>query len=341
MNCGRQRTTDVTGSSGILTEAHHNIQRKAAIIKGGPLDHYGSVVYMTAEDFDLTKTIFKTLGGLAKTATSARLGVTQYWKESKAEAVHAAYENVPRPPNADGAIIQFMKEDCDFSCEHADGSFMDHLFFCHDYSATHFKGHSPRVLFLHSILGVGTNMFPMPVEKLPKLQSMLTEFEFKHVEAFPGMLRLLLRGRVTRDLNARMQSDPTLKTLNSISFHKVLDNKMMTLSAEDFWVHMNYQLIHMMDFLPTSNWTVNTRDSYFQVFLEIYELLVKTQHLVATVNLDLTSPGEKQYNDQPMSLGALINRNAPAPIIRGMMAKGIARYSSQANHDLDDYKLDW
>ena len=52
---------------------------------------------------------------------------------------------------------------CQVKAEHADGSFMDHLLFCHDYCAVHFKGHSPRVLLLHSILGVGTNIFPIKV----------------------------------------------------------------------------------------------------------------------------------------------------------------------------------
>ena len=52
----------------------------------------------------------------------------------------------------------------------------------------HFKDHSPRVLLLHSILGVATNYFPMKQELLPKLQGMLTDFENTHVEAFPSIL---------------------------------------------------------------------------------------------------------------------------------------------------------
>ena len=31
-------------------------------------------------------------------------------------------------------------------------------------------------------MGVGTNYFPMKLEKLPKLQGLLTEEEFKHIE---------------------------------------------------------------------------------------------------------------------------------------------------------------
>ena len=53
------------------------------------------------------------------------------------------------------------------------GSFLDHLQFCYEYSAAYFKQHSPRVLFLHSILGVGTNIFPMKQEDESTLASMV------------------------------------------------------------------------------------------------------------------------------------------------------------------------
>merc|ERR1712166_106132 len=78
-----------------------------------------------------------------------------------------------------------------FNVEHADGSFLDHLCFCRDYSSVHFRAYSPQVLFLHSIMGVGTNCFPMDASKIPQLKAMLTDFEFTHIEAFPSILRLL------------------------------------------------------------------------------------------------------------------------------------------------------
>jgi hypothetical protein len=36
-----------------------------------------------------------------------------------------------------------------------DGLFIGHLHFCSDYARLHLQGHSPRVLLLHSICGVG------------------------------------------------------------------------------------------------------------------------------------------------------------------------------------------
>jgi hypothetical protein len=74
-------------------------------------------------------------------------------------------------------LFDFMENQCNFKMEHADGSFMDHLFFCRDFSAVHYPQISPKILFLHSILGVGTNFFPMEVGKVPMLKGLLTEEE--------------------------------------------------------------------------------------------------------------------------------------------------------------------
>lgn len=64
---------------------------------------------------------------------------------------------------------------------------MDHLHFCRDYSAAHYKGHSPTPLLLHSICGVATNLFPMEPAKLPQLAKLLTPDELTHVTAFPSV----------------------------------------------------------------------------------------------------------------------------------------------------------
>merc|ERR1719502_424341 len=131
--------------------------------------------------------------------------------EEVASAIEKSYALLPAVPQHDAAILNFMSDECDFACEHADGSFMDHLNFCHDYSALHFQGHSPRVLFLHSIMGVGTNVFPMSIDKLPQLESLLTPFEFSHVEAFPSVLRLLAEGSLLDLLSKRLDSLSELK----------------------------------------------------------------------------------------------------------------------------------
>lgn len=161
-----------------------------------PTDHGGEVVVKTKPEFDLDQTIFQTLprgakGFFPRKIVAHRLGVDLFWDDAVAVKIQSAYASVPRAPKHDQCILDFMRDECNFNTEHADGtalsqrnlhgshtvafagSFLDHLQFCYEYSAAYFKEHSPRVLFLHSILGVGTNIFPMKIEDEPTLAKMV------------------------------------------------------------------------------------------------------------------------------------------------------------------------
>jgi hypothetical protein len=61
--------------------------------------------------------------------------------------------------------------------------------------------YSPRVLLLHSIMGVGSNFFPLRDDQLPKLRSLVTDFEYRQIEAFPTILRLVNAGPLIRELS--------------------------------------------------------------------------------------------------------------------------------------------
>ena len=117
-----------------------------------------------------------------------------HWSEDATSAVDARWSSVPAMPALSRPLLDFMMDECDFKIEHADGSFMDHLQFCYEYCAAHYRGKSPRVLLLHSVLGVGTNYFPCDTTKIPALRALLTPEEFVHVEAFPSLLRLIVHG---------------------------------------------------------------------------------------------------------------------------------------------------
>ena len=94
----------------------------------------------------------------------------------------------------------------------------------------------------------------MGLEKLPTLKSLLTEEEMCHVEAFPTVLRLLIHGPLLKEL--QRLTPEKLKTLKSIKMHRLLDNALIEMEAEDFWVHLNLQMIHAIDFLPAASWQV-------------------------------------------------------------------------------------
>ena len=125
-------------------------RRQSAILFGKATDHSEEVVIASNSDFDLNSTIFFNAdGSLTRLFLKTKLGLKFFWSE---EAIRKYSCPIPSAPKHNERLVEFMKHDCNFKMEHADGSFMDHLQFCYEYSAVHYKEHSPRVLLLHSIM---------------------------------------------------------------------------------------------------------------------------------------------------------------------------------------------
>ena len=112
----------------------HSYQRKAAIATGGIADHSGKVHVKPIENFDLNRTIFNTLkGNLPRYVMQTRIAKDVTWENEAAAEVDRRYEarsaGKNLPPISE-KLLEFLKTECDFDVEHADGSFLDHLFFC-------------------------------------------------------------------------------------------------------------------------------------------------------------------------------------------------------------------
>ncbi|MCS6971999.1 MAG: hypothetical protein NZL89_03160, partial [Leptospiraceae bacterium] len=141
--------------------AQHTYQRKAAIATGRVADHTEKVEVKPIRDFDLGRTIFNTLeGAIPRLFITARIAKEVHWQPDAAQAVEEQYQKKRKektPPPIDPKLVSFMRDECNFNMEHADGSFLDHLFFCYEYTFYHYPRHSPLVMFLHSILGTATN----------------------------------------------------------------------------------------------------------------------------------------------------------------------------------------
>ena len=205
-----------------------------------------------------------------------------------------------------------------------------HFQFCHDYSAVNFKGFSPVPMFLHSIMGVGTNFFPMTKDKLPTLINLLSPADYIQIEAFPSILRLLTGTSLLTELHAESSR---LHQLSSIQFHRyvvnlysniylvkiqslfttlcsVLDNASCTLSGENFIVQLNYQLMHLLDFLPAASWLAQLDDGFLNTFIELHGLLTRGKSLKAKVDFDLTS-GESTPDGLPVTIGSIVKRLLP------------------------------
>src|SRR3954469_426492 len=125
-------------------------------------------------------------------------------------------------------------------------------------------------MLLNSILGTGTNTFAMPAGKIPALRDLMTPSEWTQIQAFPSVLRLLYAGPLRRELRDNLYRPDAIA---SISFHRVIDNEPITMSGEDFWIALNYQLIHLVDFLPVANWSVHGNDTSLILFRDLHDLL--------------------------------------------------------------------
>ncbi|MEM6996138.1 MAG: hypothetical protein AAF721_36865, partial [Myxococcota bacterium] len=290
--------------------------------------------------FDLDRTIFKTLEGrAARFVMRKRVGKEVFWSGEAAESIRQAYEETgvgESLPAVDDALMRFLIDDCDFDVEHADGSFLDHLYFCFEYTALHYPSQSALVMFLHSILGTGTNTFAMDAAKIPTLQGLLSPFDWAHTEAFPSVLRLLYAGPLREELRANLHR---VDALASIEFRRVIDNAPITMSGEDFWIAMNYQLIHLVDFLPVANWSANRNDTSYILFRDLYELMTRAGKLDAKIDY-APARGPRTRTGEDATLGGWLLSRIPVSVSDAMARKSVERFSGRIGHSLE-YTIDW
>ena len=317
----------------------HSLQRKNALAQARPVDNAGAYVAAADSAFDLSTTIFKTLPQGYKTFFQrTKLDAKLLWHPQAIARIEAAYTNAgPAPSLADDANLhRFMLTACDFSTEHADGSFLDHLHFCREYAARHYSTVSPRIMLLHSIMGVGTNCFPMELDKLPALRSLLTADEMVHVEAFPSVLRLLIHGPLLTEL---VGCDAAwLSRLRGLKMRRLLDNAPLEISAEQLWVQLNLQMIHAIDFLPPGGWQRTSNEYFFAVFIALHKLLTAIGKRDARVEWDESWRQPACDGVRPPTWRHWLIDMVPCAAISAMAAKQIGKYSAAIGHSLE-YEL--
>lgn len=313
----------------------HTYQRKAAIVNGGIADHTDHVQVRPIKDFDLNRTIFSTLeGALPRAVIQTRIAKDVEWTPEAASAIDREYAKKSTEKNLppiDPKLIAFMKDECNFDVEHADGSFLDHLFFCYEYSHFYYPQHSALVMLLHSILGTATNTFAMPKEKIPRLRPLMSEFEWRHVEAFPSVLRLL---HGTDLLAALTKEAGRLGTLKEIRFYRVIDNAPITMTREDFFIQLNYQLIHLTDFIPVSNWPAHANDSSFILFRKLYKFMTENNLLEAKIRYEEPPTFALPRNEELPALGWLLTL-MPTGLVEWLTAQSVRKFSEKIGHSLE------
>ncbi|WP_291010567.1 hypothetical protein [Hydrogenophaga sp.] len=316
-----------------------SLQRKAAIARGGAFDHAGRVRVERMADFDMSRTIFGGLEGIPRKIMDEKLAKESVWDhaaEADIEASYAEAESAHPPPKIDEQLINFMINECDFSMEHADGTFLEHLVFCHHYAARHYPQHSPNVALLHSILGTATNTFAMDAGKIPKLKALLTDFEAIQVETFPSILRLLYNNDLLEEVEGNMHRVGKLKALR---FHRVIDNEPLTIDADNFWINLNYHLMHFVDFVPAANWSTHRSDPLLQMFERLSNLLDHAGQRQAKVEVAFPKAKTASVGEVRTLFGRISGLLPPAVKLT-LARKSIRQYSKMAGHNLA-YQLEW
>ncbi len=330
-------STNTTDGAGL--KATLNLQRKAAISGGGAFDHAGRVDVTRMANFDMSRTIFGALNGLPKMFMSEKLGKEPVWDDAAAAAVEAEYAHTEESnpaPKIDQRLIDFMVEECDFSMEHADGTFLEHLVFCHDYAAKYYPEHSPNVALLHSILGTATNTFAMDAAKIPQLKALLTDFEALQMEVFPSTLRLFYNNDILDELEANVHRLDQLETLH---LHRVIDNEPLTIDAENLWINLNFHLMHFVDFMPAANWGAHRSDPLLQMFERLSNLLDRAGKRDAKVEVTFPTGNEPRVREPRTMMGRIMGL-LPASLTLKLAQKSIQEYSEAAGHDLS-YRIAW
>jgi len=317
-----------------------NLQRKAAVAHGGVVDHSGRVRIEPIPDFDLDRTIFQTLQGrAARYIMKKRIGNEQHWSDQAAQQVESEYQQATAElelPPVDPELLRFLKTECDFDVEHADGSFLDHLYFCYEYGVKHYPEQSALPLLLHSVLGTGTNTFAMDAGKIPQLRALLSDFDWRHTQAFPSVLRLVYAGDLREQLRANAHRARALQT---VRMHRVIDNEPIEMSGQDFWIALNYQLVHLVDFMPVANWATHLNDTSYILFRDLLELLGRADTLQARVNYQPPPRGQKARGE-PGGLGSFLANAIPVGLAERMAARSVRQFSDAIGHSLD-FELVW
>jgi len=315
-----------------------DLRRKEQIALGRATDHAAEVMLAKIPNFDMDKSIFaEVTGKFARTAMLNKLEWRPFWLDSAADRITEEHAMVAPAPPIEGRLMDFINNKCNFKVEHADGSFFDHLKFSYEYTVRNYPGVSAIPSFLHSIMGVGTNYFPMDKSLIPELQGLITKQEFVHVESFPSFLRFVIQRTLIRDL-AALDRDK-LKQIKAIRFYRVIDNKPLELDAAQMWVQLNYQLLHALDFLPVSSWGYHAWDPFLGEFDELYAMMVKADQLQVRVKPWMTSNFTDYTPNQPpitpfMRVVMVGSASMQSSIAAKHAATQVEEFSAKIGHNL-------
>ena len=162
------------------------------------------------------------------------------------------------------------------------------------------------------------------------------------------MLRLLVHGPLLSELprvigaakqpagssdHARRQ--PRLRALRC---HRLLDNAPVELSAAQLLENLNYQLIHLLDFLPPAAWKRTSNDIFFQTFVALHTALHAADELRCVVGWDEKWMLADVTGARPPTFRHWLIDILPQTLVTRLASQQVKAYSAAIGHSLD-YEL--
>merc|ERR1712228_600220 len=114
--------------------------------------------------------------------------------------------------------------------------------------------------------------------------------------------------------------------------------EVIEMDGDAFWDQLNYQLIHLLDFLPAASWKRHADDSFLRNFSGLHGVLTRAGKLRCRVDFDATEGQSASIEQSPLSLGSLIRTVVPSAILLRMSEKAIGKFSAKIGHSLE-YEL--
>merc|ERR1719414_618318 len=63
------------------------------------------------------------------------------------------------------------------------------------------------------------------------------------------------------------------ETKKALKIKRALDGKEIEMTMDEVWTHLNFHLLHALDFLPAAGWTASFADPFMTEFCALYCLL--------------------------------------------------------------------
>lgn len=142
-------------------------------------------------------------------------------------------------------------------------------------------------------------------------------------------MRLLYNDGLLNELEHNMHRLGELKALH---FHRAIDNEPLTIDADNLWIHLNYHLMHFVDFVPAANWSTHRADPLLQMFERLSSSLDRAGQRQAQVEIVFPATKTAPVGENRSLFGRISDALPPPAVKLTLARKTIQKYFGLAGH---------